>query len=88
MNICLRQNKPHYHLTNIIQWYIIKIMDIIKYQGHKKRTQDAMLLWMKIVSDYNSGKPATQIAQEIGRTRGHVYWVLKKMTKMKKDKFN
>jgi Mor family transcriptional regulator len=60
-------------------------MDIIKYQGHKKRTEDAMTLWSRIVEDYNSGKSAAKIAKETRRTKAHIYWVLKRVAKLKRE---
>lgn len=61
----------------------------IKYHHHERRTVRAQALWRQMVKEYNGGKSAQMIADsyvnpKTGKnyTRAHVYWVLKKMSKI------
>lgn len=58
----------------------------IKYQGHKRRTQAAIELWVKVATDYNAGFSPEQIRHrytnpKTGKpySRGYIYWVLNKV---------
>jgi hypothetical protein len=58
----------------------------INYQGHSKRTQEAMGFWVKVATDYNAGMTAEKIASRYTNprtgknyTRQHVYLILRKI---------
>ena len=58
----------------------------IQYQGHKRRTERAMELWVKVATDYNAGMSPEQIRNryenpKTGKpySRGYIYWVLNKI---------
>lgn len=58
----------------------------VQYQGHKRRTEHAMELWVKVATDYNAGMSPEQIRHrytnpKTGKaySRGYIYWVLKKV---------
>lgn len=60
----------------------------IQYQGHSKRKQRAVAFWNKVISEYNAGKSAGQIAQENINpytnkpyARESIYWILNKFKK-------
>lgn len=49
----------------------------IKYQKHKARKNRKMELMLRVVTDYNGGIPAVEIAKRYGITRAWVYTLLK-----------
>lgn len=58
----------------------------ITYQGHKKRSQRAHDLWLRIATDFNAGMSAKDIASRYTNpitkrpyTREHIYLVLRKI---------
>jgi hypothetical protein len=55
----------------------------IKYQGHSRRTETAMALWVQIATEYNARMTPEQIRHRhinprTGKpySRGYIYWVL------------
>ena len=61
----------------------------VNYQFHEKRKEKAKETWLRVLSEYNTGKSATEIAKQFTNpqtrkpyTRGYVYWVLKKVAEL------
>jgi len=62
----------------------------VKYKGHSRRTKVAKSLWLKMAEDYDNDIPPAEIAKKYKNpktgkpyTRGHVYWVLERLQKIK-----
>ena len=62
----------------------------INYKGHSRRTKKASGLWLKMAEDYDNDISPAQIAEKYTNpktnkpyTRGHVYWVLTRLKKIK-----
>ncbi len=53
------------------------MIDIV-YQEHSLRRKKAAKIWHKVLTDYNSGHTAQEIAKRNKKTRSWVYWVLRK----------
>lgn len=58
----------------------------IQYQGHKRRTERAKDLWVKVATDYNAGMSPEVIRKRYKNpntgepySRGYIYWVLNKI---------
>lgn len=58
----------------------------IKLRGHKKQTDRAIELWLRIATDLNAGLDPVQVADKYinpntGKkyTRQHIYWVIKQL---------
>lgn len=55
---------------------------------YKRKKRQPLQMWLSIAADFNSGVPAEEIAakhkHKNGKeyTRGHVYWVLKKLQEL------
>lgn len=50
----------------------------IEYRGHKNRRKRVLKKWLKVVEMFKNDTPAGEIAEHFGKTKGWVYWVVKK----------
>ena len=50
----------------------------LEMQGATTRRKRVINAWYKVLADYKAGKTAQEIADENGKTRSWVYWVLSK----------
>lgn len=50
----------------------------VEMQGGSARRKKVINVWYKVLADYKAGRTAKEIADEHGRTRSWVYWVLSK----------